>query len=99
MTAIVRKMGDGFTAVVQRVMPDAYIFCLVLTVVAMLSAITFTKHGPSDVVLMWGDGFWKILTFSAQSSLALIGGFVLSNAPLFKKGPQTPRGAAAGPFP
>lgn len=86
MTAIVRKMGDGFTAVVQRVMPDAYIFCLVLTVVAMLSAITFTKHGPSDVVLMWGDGFWKILTFSAQSSLALIGGFVLSNAPLFKKG-------------
>ena len=86
MKSIVRKMGDGLTTIAQKAMPDAYICCLVLTVIAMLSVIVFTQHGIDDVVMMWGDGFWKILTFSTQSSLALITGAVLSNAPLFKRG-------------
>jgi len=86
MQAVIRKMGNTFTAIIQRVMPDAYIFCLLLTIVAMLAAMGITGHSLFEVVDMWGNGFWKILTFSMQSSLALVGGYVLSSAPLFKKG-------------
>lgn len=86
MRSLVRNMGNGLTIITQKIMPDAYIFCLILTIIAMVSVVGFTPHGVDDVVLMWGDGFWKILTFSTQSSLALITGSILSNAPLFKKG-------------
>lgn len=86
MKSLVRNMGNSLTVIMQKVMPDAYICCLILTIIAMISVIIFTPHSSSEVVLMWGDGFWKILTFSTQSSLALITGSILSNAPLFKKG-------------
>jgi len=86
MQVVIRKMGVVFTNVIQRVMPDAYIFCLLLTLVAMLCAIGITGHAVTDVIQMWGDGFWAMLVFSMQSSLALVGGYVLSSAPLFKKG-------------
>ncbi|MDO7785699.1 short-chain fatty acid transporter [Desulforamulus aquiferis] len=85
MQAIIRGMGNTFTSIIQRVMPDAYIFCLLLTFVAMLGAMFITGKSLFEVVDMWGNGFWGILVFSMQSSLALVGGYVLSSAPPFKK--------------
>lgn len=85
MRSLIRNMGNGLTVIVQKIMPDAYICCLILTVIAMVCVVGFTPHAIDDVVIMWGDGFWKILKFSTQSSLALITGSVLSNAPQFKK--------------
>lgn len=86
MQTIIRRMGSSFSALIQRIMPDAYIFCLLLTLVAMAGAIAITGHSPASVINMWGDGFWRMLTFSMQSSLALVAGYILSSAPIFKKG-------------
>lgn len=86
MQSLVRFLANVFTRIVKQFIPDAYIFCLILTIVAMFGAVFIANKGVLDVVDMWGAGFWGILTFSMQSSLALIAGYALSTAPLFKRG-------------
>lgn len=86
MQTLIRFLAKIFTAFVKQWIPDAYIFCLILTVVAMLGAVFIAGKGPLDVVDMWGAGYWGMITFSMQSSLALIAGFALSTAPIFKRG-------------
>lgn len=39
MQTAIRFLANVFTKFVKQLIPDAYIFCLVLTVVAMLGAI------------------------------------------------------------
>ncbi len=86
MQTLIRFLAGVFTRFVKQFVPDSYIFCLVLTIVAMLGAVFIASKGVLEVVDMWGAGFWGILTFSMQSSLALIAGYALSTAPLFKRG-------------
>ncbi|MEW6663203.1 MAG: short-chain fatty acid transporter [Bacillota bacterium] len=86
MTAVIRNMGNFFSLVVQRYLPDAFIFCILLTFVAMLGGIFLGGKTPLEVFKFWGDGFWRMLTFSMQSSMALMTGYALSSAPVFRKG-------------
>lgn len=84
MGFIIRSMGNFFSTIVQRYLPDAFIFCLLLTFVAMLGGVTLGGKTALEVFGYWGNGFWGMLTFSAQSSMALMTGYALSSAPLFR---------------
>ncbi|MDN5347143.1 MAG: short-chain fatty acid transporter [Clostridia bacterium] len=86
MSAVIRGMGNFFTRIVQRYLPDAFIFCLLLTLVAMLGGIFIAGKGPLEVAKFWGNGFWGMLTFSMQSSMAMMTGYALSASPLFRRG-------------
>ncbi|MGB8713005.1 MAG: short-chain fatty acid transporter [Onishia taeanensis] len=70
---------------VERYLPDPYIFVLLLTLVAALAAIAVERQTPLDVLRFWGDGFWNLLTFSMQMLLVLITGFMLANTPPVKR--------------
>lgn len=69
---------------VERYLPDPYIFVLLLTLVAAIAAMAFEGRSPMEVVVMWGDGFWSLLTFAMQMLLVLITGHMLANTPLVK---------------
>ncbi len=71
-----------FVRLVERYMPDPYIFVLLLTVVVMGAAMVFEGVGPVAVVGMWGDGFWGLLAFSMQMLLVLVTGFMLASTPV-----------------
>lgn len=86
MGAVIRSMGNFFSLIVQRFLPDAFIFCLLLTFVAMIGGIFLGGKTPLEICKFWGEGFWGMLTFSMQSSMALMTGFALSSAPLFRRG-------------
>lgn len=70
--------------IVDRYLPDAYIFVLVLTVIAFLAAVLGEGHSPVAVAQMWGDGFWELLSFSMQMLLVLVTGFMLAMTPPVK---------------
>jgi short-chain fatty acids transporter len=78
------RASKPFVRLVDRYLPDPYIFVLILTLVAFLAAIGVEGQSPIAVVTMWGDGFWNLLTFSMQMLLVLITGFMLANTPLVK---------------
>lgn len=69
----------------QRYLPDPFIFVILLTGVVFLLGLTITGQSPVKMVSFWGDGFWKLLEFSMQMVLILVTGYVLASSPFFKK--------------
>lgn len=69
---------------VERYLPDPFIFVLLLTLVAAAAAIGVERQTPLAVLRFWGDGFWDLLTFSMQMLLVLVTGFMLASSPPVK---------------
>ncbi len=69
---------------VDRYLPDPYIFVLLLSMVVFLAAVFLEQQTPMAVVGYWGDGFWNLLTFSMQMLLVLVTGFMLASTSLVK---------------
>lgn len=70
---------------VDRYLPDPYIFVLLLTIIAAAAAIAVERLSPLAVIRFWGDGFWNLLTFSMQMLLVLVTGFMLASSPPVKR--------------
>ncbi|THE10344.1 short-chain fatty acid transporter [Bacillus timonensis] len=73
-----------FVRLVQRFLPDAFIFAIILTFLVFVLGILFTDSGPVQMVSHWGTGFWDLLAFTMQMSLVVVTGYVLANAPVIK---------------
>lgn len=82
---------------VDRFLPDPYIFVLLLTVIAAAAAIAIERQTPLAVMRFWGDGFWNLLTFSMQMLLILVTGFMLASSPPIKRLLQRLAGLAKSP--
>lgn len=82
---MLRSLSRPAVVLMDRYLPDPFIFVLILTVVAAAAAVLFEGTGPMQVVQMWGDGFWALLTFSMQMLLILVTGFILALSPPVKK--------------
>ncbi|WP_206330595.1 short-chain fatty acid transporter [Modestobacter sp. KNN46-3] len=66
-------------AVVERYIPSALVFAVVLTLVVALLALLLTDAGPVDVLDGWGDGLSGLLAFMTQIALILLLGHTLAN--------------------
>ena len=72
--------------IMEKYLPDPYIFVAILTALVMLLGITFTDSSPVDMVVYWGNGIWGLLSFTMQMVVVLAAGHILANSPVFKKG-------------
>ena len=87
---------------VQRWLPEPFIFAILLTFVAALVAMPVCHQTPIEVVEHWGGGVWNLLAFAMQMALVLVCGSALAAAPAVKRSisalarvPKTPAGAIA----
>jgi short-chain fatty acids transporter len=87
---------------VQRWLPEPFIFAILLTFVAAVVAIPVCHQTPLEVVEHWGGGVWNLLAFAMQMALVLVSGSALAAAPPVKRGidalariPKTPAAAIA----
>ncbi|MDQ0247518.1 short-chain fatty acids transporter [Bacillus fengqiuensis] len=80
-----KVLSNFFTALVQRFLPDPFVFALLLTLILFVSGIVFTPHGPVEMIGFWGSGFWNLLAFAMQMSLVLVTGHALASSPLVKR--------------
>ncbi|MBR5100767.1 MAG: short-chain fatty acid transporter, partial [Bacteroidales bacterium] len=97
-----QKIIRGCVKLVQRYLPEPFIFAIILTIVAFLVAMPVCRQTPLEVVEHWGSGVWSLLAFAMQMALVLVCGSALAAAPVVKKGisalaslPKTPAGAIA----
>ncbi|RDI41950.1 short-chain fatty acid transporter [Falsibacillus pallidus] len=72
-------------SIMQKYLPDPFLFVIILTFVVFGLGLIFTDSGPMDMVQYWGGGFWALLAFSMQMVLVLVTGHVLASSPIFKK--------------
>lgn len=97
-----QKLINSCVKLVQRYLPEPFIFAVILTVVAFVVAIPICDQSLVEVVENWGDGVWSLLSFSMQMALVLVCGSALAAAPSVKRlisrlasAPKTPAGAIA----
>ena len=97
-----QKLINACVKLVQRYLPEPFIFAIILTLVAFCVAIPICDQSVVEVVENWGDGVWSLLAFSMQMALVLVCGSALAAAPAVKKvvsklasAPKTPAGAIA----
>ncbi|UNK70000.1 TIGR00366 family protein [Microbacterium sp. H1-D42] len=63
----------------ERWIPSALTFAIVLTLIVAVLAMTLTQTSPVDVVKSWGDGLAGLLAFMTQMCLILLLGYMLAN--------------------
>ena len=82
-----KKFTNGCVRVVNRWLPDAFLFAVILSIVVYVAGMFATKLGPIDMLVAWAsnDGFWGLLSFSMQMALVLVLGSACASAKPFKK--------------
>ena len=82
-----KKFTNGCVRVVNRWLPDAFLFAVILTIVVFLGAMLATGMGPVAMLNAWGNdkGFWGLLSFSMQMALVLVFGNAMASAKPCKK--------------
>ena len=89
---MIRRLAAIVTAVFQRVVPDPLVIAIVLTIGVAATALLAGTYpegvsGPIErahwLIAAWSsnEGLWKLLSFSMQMCLILLGGHVLAEAP------------------
>jgi len=86
MKKIFDKLTQGSVKLVEKFLPDPYIFAILLTFFVVIISLIVTKTTPLNIIEAWYGGFWSLLTFSMQMAMILVTGTILATAPLFKKG-------------
>ncbi len=81
---MLNRASKPFVKLVERYLPDPYIFVLLLTLITFAFAVVIQNQSPLTTIQQWGDGFWGLLTFSMQMLLVLVTGFMLACTPLVK---------------
>jgi short-chain fatty acids transporter len=80
-----KKFTNACVAVVNKYLPDPFLFAVILTFIVFIMGLIFTGQGPVEMIMHWGNGFWALLDFSMQMVLVLVLGSAMAQAPVFKK--------------
>ena len=94
---MLRALSRPAVRLMDRYLPDPFIFVLILTLVAAAAAMLFEGNSPQAVMRQWGNGFWGLLTFSMQMLLVLVTGYILASSPPIKRLLQGLAGFAGSP--
>lgn len=92
-----KKFTNACVNIVQKFLPDAFIFCIVLTILVFVAAMPVSKMNPFEIANAWGDSMWLLLGFSMQMALVLVLGTALATAPLVKKAINAAAGVPKSP--
>ncbi len=82
---LLRFLTSFFDRLVQRYLPDAFLFAIILTIFVYFLGVILTDNGPMEMVTHWGNGFWDLLAFGMQMSLVVVTGFILASTPVVKR--------------
>ena len=82
-----KKFTNGCVRIVNRWLPDPFLFAIILTIVTFVSSMIGTRQNPIELVNAWGDdgGLWGLLTFSMQMALVLVFGSAMASAKVCKR--------------
>lgn len=83
---MIKRSADFFSGVMQRWLPDAFIIAIILTVIVFACGLAVEQQSVTQMANHWGNGFWKLLSFSMQMVLILVLGSILAMSVPVKRG-------------
>lgn len=75
---MLRRASKFLAERLKQIIPDAFVFAILLTLVAGLSAWIFTDSSGLNVLDAWFRGFWMLLEFGMQMVLILATGYAIA---------------------
>ena len=81
---MLNRVAKPFTKLVERYLPDPFVFVILLTLLSFIVASLFTPSTPTQVLAAWGGGFWNLLQFAMQMLLVLLTGYMLASTPVMR---------------
>ena len=66
------RLSKNFQYAADKLIPDSFVFCLILTFIVFILSLIFTSSGPLQMVSYWFDGFWTQATFAFQMTLMVV---------------------------
>jgi len=80
---MLKKFGNAMTILLQRWMPEPFVFALILTLLISTLALLYTDAGFSGTFDSWYKGFWLLLELGMQAVLMLSTGYAIALSPFF----------------
>ena len=90
---MLKKFSNACVRVMNRYLPDPFLFAIILTIVVFVAGCLATWQAPWEMVWAWAGkgvtttqgGMWNLLAFSMQMALVLVLGSAFASAPIIKK--------------
>lgn len=76
---MLRSFSQHAAGLAQRWMPDTFVVAILMTAISIAAALAATNYGPVQTADAWGDGMWRLLTFTMQIVLTLALGHVAAH--------------------
>lgn len=101
--SLLARVTSSVVYVVERLLPDPYVFALLLTFITASLAVALTPNrSPLAIGTAWYNGVFNILTFAFQMVLVLVTGYALASSPAVHRAlqrlasiPKSPRNAVS----
>ena len=75
---MLKAFTRGCTKVVEKYLPDAYLFAIILTAVCFVLCLILTDAGLMGTLMAWGGGIWNLLAFTCQMATIMVFGYALA---------------------
>lgn len=80
------RITSTFVFLFEKIMPDPYIFAVLLTFLGAALAWKFAPNAtPSTIVSAWYGGVFTIFTFAFQMVIMLVAGYALATSPIIHR--------------
>lgn len=79
---IFRKIGKSLTVSMEKWLPDAFIFAIILSIVVYIGGLSL-GNSPLKMLELWYGSFWKFLGFTMQMCLVVATGHALATTKFF----------------
>ncbi len=80
------RFSKKFQFAADKIIPDSYVFCVILTFITFILGLILTKAGPLNLVKYWYNGLWTQIAFAFQMTI------MVTLASAAAKSPQVERG-------
>lgn len=77
---MIRAMGEFFSRVARRFLPDAFVFALILVLLTLILGMLVEGASLFEMTTYFGNGVWDFLVFSMQMVLILVTGSALATS-------------------
>ena len=80
--SLLGRITGFFVFLFEKIMPDPYIFAVVLTFLGAILALLLAPNAtPSSVAAAWYAGVFNLFTFAFQMVIMLVAGYALATSP------------------
>ena len=80
-----RVLSRSLNLLVEKYLPSAFLFALILTVITVIFGMTLGGQSLPEMAEHWYGGFWGFLEFAMQMVFVLVTGYALAKAPLVSR--------------